>query len=193
MFSSPAVASNLVFVDSCSGNFYAIDTGRIRCSYNIKRDGDQTSFHSDPLVTDDLILIGTDAGKQGHVYAFERATGKVRWKYPAPAGAGDDVGVASDIVYGVAQADELFCLNRRTAASVGRSQNKFDRKKFTWSNSPGWKEGLSSFEAWTGSCTRSIRSQAKLVGKQTCLRRSVLPPSRTIASMSVLRTAVSIG
>jgi hypothetical protein len=32
-------------------------TDRIRWTYNIKQDGDQTSFHGDPLVTDVLILV----------------------------------------------------------------------------------------------------------------------------------------
>jgi outer membrane protein assembly factor BamB len=100
VFSSPTVVGKLLFVGSCSGNFYALnrDTGGVRWSYNIKQDGDQTSFHGDPLVAGDLILIGTDAGRQGHVYAFERTTGKVRWKYRVPSGVADDVGVASDIV-----------------------------------------------------------------------------------------------
>lgn len=59
---------NLV-VGSCSGNFCTLDrqTGQIRWRYNIKQDGNQTSFHGDPLVTDDLILINGDNGKQGHV------------------------------------------------------------------------------------------------------------------------------
>jgi outer membrane protein assembly factor BamB len=60
-------------------------TGKVQWSYNIHQDGNQTSFHGNPLITDQLVLIGTDkscaSGGIGHVYAFDRATGTVRWKY----------------------------------------------------------------------------------------------------------------
>jgi len=59
----------------------------VRWSYDIHQDGNQTSFHGNPLITDQLVLIGTDkscaSGGIGHVYAFDRATGAVRWKYRA--------------------------------------------------------------------------------------------------------------
>jgi len=135
---------NLLFVGSCSGNFYALDrlTGRIRWTYNIKQDGEQQSFHGDPLVTDDLILIGTDLGKQGHIYAFERESGKVRWKSLAPAGADGNVGVASDLVrrgdnvYAVAQGDELLCLSLKDGSTRWTFASQFDRQRNLTSNSP---------------------------------------------------------
>lgn len=135
---------NLLFVGSCSGNVYALDrkTGRLRWTYNIRQDGDQTSFHGDPLVTDDLILIGADNGKQGHIYAFERESGNVRWKSLAPAGAGGNVGVASDLVrrgnrvYAVAQGDELLCLSLEDGNTRWTFTNQFDRQKAILSNPP---------------------------------------------------------
>lgn len=135
---------NLLFVGSCSGNFYALDrhNGRIRWAYNIRQDGDQTSFHGDPLVTDDLILVGADNGKQGHIYAFERESGKVRWKSLAPAGAEGNVGVASDLVrwgnwiYAVAQGDELLCLNLDNGSTRWTFASEFDRHSNILSNSP---------------------------------------------------------
>ena len=66
-----------MFIGSCAGNFYAINksTGQLRWSYDIRKDGNQQSFHGDPLVTNDLILIGTDRSCDpngvGHVYAYE--------------------------------------------------------------------------------------------------------------------------
>lgn len=135
---------DILFVGSCSGNFYALDrqTGRIRWTYNIRQDGDQTSFHGDPLVTDDLILIGAENGKQGHIYAFERESGKVRWKSLAPAGAEGNVGVASDLVrrgrqiYAVAQGDELLCLNLDDGRTRWTFTSQYDRQKNILSNSP---------------------------------------------------------
>ena len=144
MFSSPTVAGDLLFIGSCSGNFYALDknNGRLRWSYNIKQDGDQSSFHDDPLIADDLILIGTDAGRQGHIYAFDRATGKVRWKYLVSTGDLEDFGVASDIVrkddaiYVVAKGDDLLCLDLATGEVRWHFASGFDRKHTAWENSP---------------------------------------------------------
>jgi outer membrane protein assembly factor BamB len=144
VFSSPAVVGNLLFIGSCSGIFYALDrsTGQVQWSYDIKRDGNQTSFHGDVLSTPDLIIVGTDGGTQGQLYAFERAASKVVWKYRASSAAGKDVGVASDIirkgarVYGVAQGDELFCLDVNDGTVQWSFSSKFNRGKFGWSNSP---------------------------------------------------------
>jgi len=85
--------------------------GQVKWSYDIRKDGEQSQFHGDPLVTDELVIIGTD-GKMGHVYAFERSTGAVRWKYRV-----ENWGVVSDVlrlqnkVYAVTLRDEVVCLN----------------------------------------------------------------------------------
>jgi outer membrane protein assembly factor BamB len=134
----------LLLIGSCSGNFYALDkkTGKLRWSYNIHQDGDQTSFHGDPLITNDLVIIGTDVGKQGHLYALGRATGKVRWKYLVRTSAKGDFGVTTDIVqkgnaiYAVAQGDDLLCLDLETGQVRWHFASGFDRSKFEWANSP---------------------------------------------------------
>ncbi len=78
---------------------------------------DQREFHGDPLITDELVVIGTD-GNMGHVYAFEQSTGLVRWKYRV-----DERGVASDIVrlggdaYAVTVGNELLCLDLNSGKS----------------------------------------------------------------------------
>jgi outer membrane protein assembly factor BamB len=135
---------NVLLVGSCSGNFYALDrrTGQVRWTYNVRQDGDQTSFHGDPLVTDNLILIGTDNGKQGHLYAFERESGKVRWKTLAPAGAEGNVGAATDIVrrgnqiYAVAQGDELLCVSLEDGNIRWTFASQYDRHKNLLTHSP---------------------------------------------------------
>jgi outer membrane protein assembly factor BamB len=72
---------DLLFIGSCAGNFYALNktTGELKWSYDIRQDGRQVSFHGNPLVINDLILIGTDKSCDpegiGHVYAFERESG----------------------------------------------------------------------------------------------------------------------
>ena len=86
----------------------------VKWEYDIRKDGEQRQFHGDPLVTDRLLVIGTD-GKIGHVYAFERTTGAVLWKYKVV-----DRGVASDIIRVeeegcfVTLGNELVCVDLET-------------------------------------------------------------------------------
>ena len=95
-----------MFIGSCAGNFYAINksTGQLKWSYDIRKDGKQQSFHGDPLVTGDLILIGTDRSCDpegvGHVYAFERDSGKVRWKYRSTSVPTDIIQINSSVYFG---------------------------------------------------------------------------------------------
>jgi eukaryotic-like serine/threonine-protein kinase len=95
-----------LFIGSCAGNFYALNrtTGQVQWSYDIRKDGNQASFHGDPLVTNDLILIGTDKScvpdGVGHVYAFERDSGKVRWKYRSTSVPTDILHLNSNVYFG---------------------------------------------------------------------------------------------
>lgn len=106
----------MLLIGSCAGTFYAFDkrNGRTLWSYNIHQDGNQTSFHGNPLVTDQVILIGTDkscaSGAVGHVYAFDRATGGVRWKYRT-AGTPTDIVRIGSTIYSATFDDELIALD----------------------------------------------------------------------------------
>jgi len=106
VFSTPTVVGDVMYIGSCAGKFYAINksTGQLRWSYDIRRDGTQQSFHGDPLVTNDLILIGTDKSCDpngvGHVYAFERDSGKVRWKYRSTSVPTDIIQINSSVYFG---------------------------------------------------------------------------------------------
>ena len=86
----------------------------MRWSYDIGKDGKQKSFHGNPLITDDLILIGTDYNCApdgiGHVYAFERSTGKVRWKYQTTSVPTDILRVGQTVYFGSFQ-DNWYALN----------------------------------------------------------------------------------
>ena len=119
MFSTPTVVGDLLFIGSCAGNFCALDktTGQMRWSYDIRKDGKQRSFHGDPLVVDDMILVGTDQGcdpdSVGHVYAFERNTGKVRWKYRSTSVPTDIVQLGSNVFFGSFQG-QWTSINLRT-------------------------------------------------------------------------------
>ena len=136
---------DVVLIGSCAGTFFALDrqTGKVRWSYDIGQDGNQTSFHGSPLVVNDQVITGTDGGGIGHIYAFQIATGKVRWKYPITKGAPNSIGVPSDIlrisnnIVGVAFGDELISLKAQTGQvnwtfTSGPSESKFRQ----WPQSP---------------------------------------------------------
>lgn len=93
----------------------------MRWSYDIGKDGKQKSFHGNPLITDDLILIGTDHNCVpdgiGHVYAFERSTGKVRWKYQTTSVPTDIVRIGQHVYFGSFQ-DNWYALNLRNGQLV---------------------------------------------------------------------------
>ncbi len=86
-------------------------------SYDIRKDGKQQSFHGEPLVTNNLILIGTDRSCDpegiGHVYAFERDTGRVIWKYRSTSVPTDIVQLNSDVYFGSFQ-DKWSSVDLRT-------------------------------------------------------------------------------
>lgn len=110
----------MLFIGSCAGTFYALNktTAQVKWSYNIRQDGDQNNFHGSPLITDDLVITGTDGGSRptgiGNVYAFDKTTGKVQWKYSAGRGVPTDIVRLNNNLYAVTFNDELICLDLRT-------------------------------------------------------------------------------
>lgn len=129
---------DLLVVASCNGMVRALEksTGHVKWEYDISKDGQQSSFHGDPLITDQLVVIGTD-GKIGHVYAFDRTTGAVRWKYRV-----DQRGVASDVlrfgnnVYAVTLGDELLCLDLVTGKAKWTFHSGSSSQDFYWTSTP---------------------------------------------------------
>ena len=112
-----------VFVGSCAGIFYAFNkaTGEVRWSYDIRQDGKQISFHGNPLVVDDMLLVGTDHNCVpdgiGHVYAFDIKTGKVRWKYKTTSVPTDIVRIGQNVYFGSFQ-DTWYALRLQTGELV---------------------------------------------------------------------------
>jgi outer membrane protein assembly factor BamB len=133
-----------VFIGSCVGTFFALDrkTGKVRWSYDIGRDGAQTSFHGNPLVIADQIITGTDGSGIGHVYCFDIATGKVRWKNPITKGVPNGIGLPGDVVrlgdnvFGATFGDELVSLDVKSGKVNWTFASGYDGKAFRWSQSP---------------------------------------------------------
>src|SRR5437879_603876 len=111
-------------------------TGRVKWEYDIRKDGEQSQVHGDPLITNDLVVMGTD-GKIGHVYAFDRATGTVRWKFKVLEG-----GVTSDVlrldhnIYFVTLGDELNCLDLESGRVRWTFRSSFTGESSLWPSSP---------------------------------------------------------
>lgn len=119
---SPEVAGDAVIVASRSGMIHLLDrkTGAKRWSYDARQDAKSSEFHADPLAADDLIVVGTDGQGEGNIYAFEAATGQVRWKQSinadpnAPGGLRTDIARVGPNVYAVGMDGKLRCLDLKT-------------------------------------------------------------------------------
>jgi len=131
----------LLFVGSCNGVFRALEikTGKVRWSYNTQQDGSPVEFHSDPLLVGDLVIAGTDRRKPGgiaHVYAFERNTGKPRWKYRVGLGVAADVLRIGSNIYALTLQDELLCLDWKTGELVWKSATGQPNDEFLIGSAP---------------------------------------------------------
>jgi len=129
---------DLLIVSSCNGMIRALDkrSGQVRWSYDVRKDGDQTEFHGDPLVAEDLIVIGTD-GNMGHVYAFDRSTGAVQWKYRVEwRGVASDIVRAGNSIYAVTLDDALICLDLQSGKAKWTFRSGAPPKLFYWNSSP---------------------------------------------------------
>ncbi|HSP14988.1 MAG TPA: PQQ-binding-like beta-propeller repeat protein [Thermoanaerobaculia bacterium] len=124
MFATPTVVGDLIYVGACSGVFSAIDrsNGTPLWLYDISSDGDAREFHGNPVATKDRVFIPTDGQRIGHIYAFDRATGDVVWKY-AHQGK-DDSGFTSDVllddghIIGVTVDERIVSLNAASGAEI---------------------------------------------------------------------------
>ncbi len=120
MFSTPAVAGDVICVGSCAGIFYALDraTGQLRGKHDVSADSVRRQFHGDALLDGALLLIGTDAdeGDTAYVFAFEPRTATMRWRQPMGAGVMGDIARWKDRRYAVTVTDELVCFDAASGA-----------------------------------------------------------------------------
>jgi len=157
----------LLIASSCNGLIRALDrqTGQVRWSYDIRKDGDQTEFHGDPLVTEKLIIVGTD-GKMGHVYAFERLTGAVRWKYRVEwRGLASDIVRSGDHIYAVTLDDELVCLDIASGVAKWSFRSGAPPKPLYWTSSPAVIGDRAYFGGLDGMAYAVNAQSGKLVWK----------------------------
>src|SRR5215472_13111454 len=141
-------------------------SGRVKWAYDTQKDGEALSFHGDPLITSELLLIGSD-GRSGHVYALERSTGALRWKYDVA-----ERGVASDVVrlgknaYAVTLGDELICLDLETGKPDWTFHSGFNGHDFHWTSTPALSEDRIYFGGLDGIVYALDSQSGKLIWKK---------------------------
>lgn len=69
------------------------------------------------LLGDSLVFTGSDI-PTGHIYAFDKRTGALRWKHFAGLGVGGDIVGGGRFVYALTAEDTLLCLDRGTGETA---------------------------------------------------------------------------
>ena len=98
IYSSPAVANGLVYVDSGDDKFYAFDAGcRSACQplWSYPMNG---RIDSSPAVANGVVYVGSNDGK---LYAFDASCRSAcqPWSYPTGGSIGSSPAVANGIIY----------------------------------------------------------------------------------------------
>ena len=102
------------------------------------------------LFTEDLVIIGTDH-TIGHVYAFEKKTGKLRWKYPAGPGVASGIIRKGEKIYFPTLEDRLVCLNIKTGKETWSFSTGYSfRERPVWNHSPALKKDTVYFGGLDG-------------------------------------------
>jgi outer membrane protein assembly factor BamB len=105
-----------LYIGSCSGDFYSLDRhqGREIWSYDASLDSNRPNFHGNIVFAGDLVVVGTDAGDRGFLYAFDRATGDLRWRQGAAGGFPSDLATRGSRAYAVTMGGEVRSFDLRT-------------------------------------------------------------------------------
>src|SRR5262245_23921048 len=124
VLSRPTVVGDGLVVGSSSGKVQMVGRkdGALKWSYDARKDDPAAEFHHEALAAGDLIVTATAGKGGGRVYAFDAASGQVRWKQPlgadpnGVAGADTQVVQRADRVFAVGLDGKLVCLDLKTGA-----------------------------------------------------------------------------
>jgi len=75
IFSSPVVASGVVYIGSWDGSLYAINSTTGQEVWRFNTGGE---IFSSPMITDETVYIGSG---DGHLYAIHAKTGQEKWRF----------------------------------------------------------------------------------------------------------------
>lgn len=109
-----------MYIGSCSGSFYALDRhqGLPTWSYDASLDSGNANFHGNAVFAGDLVVVGTDAGELGFLYAFDPKTGELRWLQLATGGFPSDPVTRGSRVYAVTMTGEVHCLDLQNGEAL---------------------------------------------------------------------------
>lgn len=152
--------------------FYALDKndGTPVWIYDITADR-AAEFHGDPLISDDVVFIGTD-GNAGYVYALDRETGELRWKSPADELIAGSPGYPTDILqagthlYTVGIGDYVVAIDRRDGTAKWKFSSSASRERHRFSNSAAIAAGRAFFAGLDGILYALNLSTGAVVWKQ---------------------------
>ncbi len=82
--------------------------------------GPKALFHGHPVVAGNLVITPSDGRPISSVYAFDRATGALRWEWPAEGGVEADLVLAGGRVLALTGTAELAALDARTGKELWR-------------------------------------------------------------------------
>ena len=172
---------DVIYVGACSGVFSAIDrsSGTPLWLYDIAADGDAREFHGDPVATKDRVFIPTDGGQIGHIYAFDRRTGDVAWKYAHRgkdnSGFTSDVLLDGDRVIAVTVDERIVSLNAVSGAELWSFPIEARRRRV------GRSAALANGRIFFGSSNGAVYAIDSKSGKQLWKTQLDAPTSTAIA------------
>ncbi len=103
-------------------------TGDVRWQYNVGADG-ANQFHSTALITDSLVIVGTDEGTSGvgFVYAFNKQTGDLRWRTDGDLGVPSSPAHTDSLIIVITVDDDLLAMHETDGTVVWRFNNDWIR------------------------------------------------------------------
>ena len=110
----------MLYIGSCSGSFYALDreTGFPLWTYNTAFDGQSANFHGNLLLADGTIVVGTDSGETGWLYAFDAESGDLLWSQKTPGGFPSDPARHESRALAVTMSGELRCVDLKSGETA---------------------------------------------------------------------------
>jgi eukaryotic-like serine/threonine-protein kinase len=181
VFATPTVVGAVIYVGACSGVFSAIDAsnGTPLWLYDIATDGDAREFHGNPVVTNDRVFIPTDGGQIGHIYAFDRVTGDVAWKYAhrgkENSGFTSDILRDGDRIIGVTVDERIVSLNAASGAELWSFPIEAKRRRV------GMSAALANGRIFFGSSNGAVYAIDSQTGKQLWKTPLDAPTSTAVA------------
>jgi len=190
VFATPTVVGDVIYVGACSGVFSAIDrsAGTPLWLYDIAADGDAREFHGNPVATKDRVFIPTDGGQIGHIYAFDRATGDVLWKYAHRgknnSGFTSDLLLDGDRIIGVTVDERIVALNAASGSEQWSFAIEARRRRV------GISAALSNGRVFFGSSNGGVYAIDSKTGKQIWKTQV---DSQTSTAVAVSGKAIVVG